>query len=345
MDIPTEPSLRPRIALAMGDPAGIAPELTARLLADREVTSAAQILVVGDRRVLDEGARVAGVTLDIDVVASEDDIPSVHERPLLVDLGHLDPKDVPIGQISKVGGGFALENFKRALKLANAGRVDVVTFTPFNKAAMRLAHPSYEDEIVFVTEMLDFKGVASEFNILPKLWNARVTSHVSISGVAPLITGDNILRGLRLTNAAMKDGGFAAPRIAVAGLNPHAGDGGNFGREEIDIITPTVAEARSEGIDCQGPLPPDTVFVRARKGEFDAVLTMYHDQGQIAMKLIGFDQGITLLGGFAFPVLTPAHGSAYDIAGTGKADPGASRAALLLAARMGAKRRRASLAA
>ena len=342
MDIATEPNLRPRIALAMGDPAGIATELTARLLADREVITAAQILVIGDRRVLAEGARVAGVPLDIDTVSSEDGIPSVHQRPILLDLGHLDPKDVPIGQISRAGGGFALENFKRALKLANAGRVDIVTFTPFNKAAMRLVHPGYEDEIVFVTEVLAFNGVASEFNILPNLWNARVTSHVSISGVAPLITGDNILRGLRLTNEAMKDGGFAAPRIAVAGLNPHAGDGGNFGREEIDIIAPTVAAARREGINCHGPLPPDTVFVRARKGEFDGVLTMYHDQGQIAMKLIGFDRGITLLGGFPFPVLTPAHGSAYDIAGKGVADPGASRAALLLAARMGAQPRRAA---
>jgi 4-hydroxythreonine-4-phosphate dehydrogenase len=346
MDVATAPSpLRPSIALAMGDPAGIAPELTARLLADREVTSAAQLLVIGDRRVLDEGARVAGVTLDLVHAISEDSIPAVHERPVLLDLGHLDPKSVPVGQISMAGGSFALQNFKRALKLASAGRVDVVTFTPFNKAAMRLVHPSYEDEIVFVTEMLDFKGVASEFNILPQLWNARVTSHVPISGVAALITGDSILRGLRLTNEAMKEGGFALPRIAVAGLNPHAGDGGNFGREEIDIIEPILAVARSEGINCHGPLPPDTVFVRARKGEFDAVLTMYHDQGQIAMKLIGFDQGVTLLGGFSFPLLTPAHGSAYDIAGKGVADPGASRAALLLAARMGAQRRRAAVAA
>jgi len=337
--------LRPRIVLAMGDPAGIAPELTARLLADREVTGAAQILVIGDRRVLDEGARVAGVSLDIDQIGSEDDIPTAHDRPVLLDLSHLDPKDIPLGEISKAGGGFALQNFKRALALADAGRFDVVTFTPFNKAAMRLVHPAYEDEIVFVTEMLDFKGVASEFNILPNLWNARVTSHVSISGVAPLITSDNILRGLRLTDAAMKAGGFAVPRIAVAGLNPHAGDGGNFGREEIDTIEPAVVVARGEGINCHGPLPADTVFVRARKGEFDAVLTMYHDQGQIAMKLIGFDQGVTLLGGFPFPLLTPAHGSAYDIAGKGVADPGASRAALLLAARMGVQRRQAALAA
>src|SRR5215475_75472 len=224
---------RPRIALAMGDPAGASPELTAKLLADREVTSSGQILVIGDRRVLAEGARVARVALDIKSVDAKDKIPDVYDQPLLLDLGHLDPNDIKIGEISKAGGSFALENFKTALALAVAKKVDVVTFTPFNKAAMRLAHPSYEDEIVFISEMLKFDGVASEFNILPDLWNAPVTSHVPLSAVAALITRENILRSLRLTDAAMREAGFAAPRIAVAGLNPHAGDGGNFGREEI----------------------------------------------------------------------------------------------------------------
>jgi len=124
-------------------------------------------------------------------------------------------------------------------------------------------------------------------------------------------------------------------RIGVAALNPHAGDGGNFGREEIDVIGPAVQVAQARGIACDGPFPSDTVFVRARRGQFDAVLTMYHDQGQIAMKLIGFESGVTLLGGFPFPITTPAHGTAYDIAGQGIANPGATRAAMLLAARMG----------
>ena len=120
----------------------------------------------------------------------------------------------------------------------------------------------------------------------------------------------------------------------MAALNPHAGDGGNFGREEIDIIAPAVEAARAKGIGCDGPYPADTVFVRARRGDYDAVLTMYHDQGQIAMKLMGFDRGVTLLGGFPFPICTPAHGTAYDIAGKGIANIGATRAAVLLAAAM-----------
>lgn len=335
---------RPRIALAIGCPAGIAPELTARILAEPAVNAAAQIVAIGDRRVIARGAGIAGVDLDLHHLTPGKELPETSSGPIFVDLGNLDPDTIEVGTLSKPAGESALANFKHAIALGADGMVDAVAFSPFNKASMRLAHPAYEDEIVFLTEMLAFKGIASEFNVLPTLWNARVTSHVPISAVAKLITSESVLRGLRLTDRAMREGGYKAPRIAVAGLNPHAGDGGNFGREEIDVIAPAVEAGRTEGITCTGPLPSDTVFVRATRGEFDAVLTMYHDQGQIAMKLIGFDQGVTLLGGFPFPLLTAAHGSAYDIAGRGTADPGALRAAVLLAARMGARRLAAAAA-
>jgi 4-hydroxythreonine-4-phosphate dehydrogenase len=149
-----------------------------------------------------------------------------------------------------------------------------------------------------------------------------------------MITIDAVVNALELTARSLRAAGFEPPRIAVAGLNPHAGDGGNFGREEIDVIAPAVQRARERGVPAEGPFPADTVFVRARGGAFDAVLTMYHDQGQIAMKLMGFDRGVTVLGGFPFPICTPAHGTAYDIAGQGVANLGATRAALLLAVEM-----------
>jgi 4-hydroxythreonine-4-phosphate dehydrogenase len=329
---------RPRVALAIGCPAGIAPELTARMLVDPAVASACDLIAIGDRRVIERGAQVAGVAPTLEFVRASDTLPEKPARPVFIDLGNADAAKIPLGAISVEAGRSALDNFRYAVELAKKGEVDAVTFSPFNKAANRLAHPSYEDEGVFLAEMLGIQRAGSEFNILPKLWNARVTSHVPISGVARLITVDNVLKSLRLTDRTMRASGFNPPRIAVAGLNPHAGDGGNFGREEIDVIAPAVAAGQKEGIVCQGPIPSDTVFVRARKGEFDAVLTMYHDQGQIAMKLIGFEEGVTLLGGLPFPVLTAAHGSAYDIAGKGVANPGAMRAAVLLAARMGAGR-------
>jgi 4-hydroxythreonine-4-phosphate dehydrogenase len=324
----------PTLALAMGDPAGISPELTAKLLALSDVRAAASLVVIGDRRVLAAGAEVAGVDPNVDMRRDLTDLAS-RGRPVFVDLGHLDPAGVTRGVAAREGGAFALANFRIALELAAAGRAHGVCFTPFNKAAMRAAHPSYDDEIGFSTEVLGTTGPASEFNILEGIWNARVTSHVPLASVAGHITRDAVLRAIRLTDSTMRDAGMAAPRIAVAGLNPHAGDGGNFGREEIDAIGPAVEDARRNGADVQGPFPPDTVFVRARNGAFDAVVTMYHDQGQIAMKLMGFERGVTLMGGFPFPICTPAHGTAYDIAGKGIAHIGATRAAVLLAARLG----------
>lgn len=323
----------PTIAFAMGDAAGIGAEVTAQVLNDPAVRSAARFVVIGDLRVLRRGAAAVGAPLDLPVVPAGEPLP---EGTVFVDLGHLDPEEAPYGAVNLTSGRFALENFRSALLLAAAGIADAVAFTPFNKAAMRLAHPRYDDEIGFTAEVLGLAGTAKEFNILDGLWNARVTSHVPLKEVAGLITREAIVENLALTDAALRASGRAAPRIAVAALNPHAGDGGNFGREEIDVIAPAVAEAKAGGIACDGPFPADTVFVRARRGDFDAVLTMYHDQGQIAMKLIGFESGVTLLGGFPFPICTPAHGTAYDIAGTGRANTGATRAALLLAARMAA---------
>jgi 4-hydroxythreonine-4-phosphate dehydrogenase len=328
----------PVVVLAMGDPAGISPELTARLMADAAIREAARLVVIGDRRVLDRGARTAAISLDVATVAPNAPLPNGSGPPILVDLGHLDPSTIRVGEVQEAGGRYALENFKTALACGMAGAAHAVCFTPFNKSAMRLAHPSYEDEIVFMQEMLGLKSKASEFNVLPKIWNARVTSHVPLSAVASRISRKVICEALALTDAAMREAGYDAPRIGVAALNPHAGDNGNFGREEIDIIGPAVSDAEARGIACDGPYPSDTVFVRAMRGQFDAVLTMYHDQGQIAMKLIGFEEGVTLLGGMPFPVTTPAHGTAYDIAGRGIANPGASRAAVLLAARMGGAR-------
>jgi 4-hydroxythreonine-4-phosphate dehydrogenase len=330
----------PRLAHAVGCPAGVAPELSARILADNQLTSAARIIAIGDARVLTRGAKVSGVTLDIAIIGVDDPLPD-GDGPVLIDLRNLDPETIPVGALSKPSGDSAMANFRKAIALAKAGIVDAVTFSPFNKASMRLSHAAYEDEVVFLNEVLNFEGTASEFNILPGLWNARVTSHVPISGVAALIRRDTILRSLRLTNDAMRAAGFTPPRIGVAGLNPHAGDGGNFGREDIDEIRPAVEAGQSEGIVCEGPFPSDTVFVRARKGEFDAVLTMYHDQGQIAMKLIGFEQGVTVLGGYPFAVATAAHGSAYDIAGQGVAKSDAMRNAMMIATRMGVATRRA----
>jgi 4-hydroxythreonine-4-phosphate dehydrogenase len=321
----------------MGDPAGVSPELTAKLLCLEDVRAAANIVVFGDRRILEEGAKVAGLTLDVSYVSPEADFDATL-RPVVIDLKHLSPADVKRGEATAEGGAFALENFRRALVMAQQGKADAVCFTPFNKKAMRYVYPGYDDEIRFISEVIGFNGHAREFNVLGKLWNARVTSHIPLAQVASTISVEGILSELALTDRTLRDAGFDKPRIAVAGLNPHAGDGGNFGDEEVKIIEPAVNIAIERGFDASGPYPADTVYVRAKGGAFDAVLTMYHDQGQIAMKLMGFDRGVTFMGGLPFPVCTAAHGTAYDIAGKGIANIGASREAVLLAARMAAQK-------
>jgi 4-hydroxythreonine-4-phosphate dehydrogenase len=312
---------KPVIALAMGDPAGISPELTAKVVALPEVRAAARVVVIGDRRLFDDGAKTAGIAPEVE----------------FQDMKNLDPATIKRGTPSREGGTAALANYRQALRMVADGKAQAVCFTPFNKQSMKLADPSYDDEIRFTAAVLGFKGVATEFNVLEKLWNARVTSHIPLAAVSAALTVDGIVEALQLTNDALKAAGFNPPRIGVAALNPHAGDGGNFGREEIDIIEPAVRKAKAKGLPVEGPYPADTVFVRAKGGQFDAVLTMFHDQGQIAMKLMGFDRGVTVLGGFPFPICTPAHGTAYDIAGKGIANIGATRAALLLAAEMASR--------
>jgi 4-hydroxythreonine-4-phosphate dehydrogenase len=329
-------TMRPLVALAMGDPAGISPELTAKLVTLDDIRARCRLAVIGDRRVFNEGVRVAGASPQLKTVGQGADFGGDDDDALFVDLGHLDPAEIKRGSASLAGGRFALANYRYALELGRDGRVDAVCFTPFNKQAMRLARADYDDEIAFSAEVVGLTSAASEFNVLDQLWNARVTSHIPLRDVASRLSIERIHRALALTDACMRKAGFARPRIAVAGLNPHAGDGGNFGREEIDVIAPAVTAGQRDGIAAEGPFPADTVFLRAKAGAFDAVLTMYHDQGQIAMKLMGFDRGVTLLGGFPFPICTPAHGTAYDIAGRGIASAGASRAALLLAAEMAA---------
>jgi 4-hydroxythreonine-4-phosphate dehydrogenase len=169
-----------------------------------------------------------------------------------------------------------------------------------------------------------------------------VTSHVPLKDVSALLTREGVADGVALLTRGLRSAGLATPRIAVCGLNPHNGDGGAFGREEIDVIAPGVELARSQGYPADGPFPADTIFVRATRKDgqgYDGVLTMYHDQGQIAMKLMGFDRGVTVPGGLPIPIATPAHGTAYDIAGRGVANTGAMRNAFALACKMGATRR------
>jgi 4-hydroxythreonine-4-phosphate dehydrogenase len=323
-----------RVGLLLGDPSGIGPELVARLVAGDELDPRVATIVIGEPQVLARGAEAAGVEFHLPVIAGPEEADDYAGGAALIQGPPLDPTDAPIGQASALAGKYVLDAFRQALRLAERRQLDAICFAPCNKQAMHAGGLAFEDELRFFTHELGHDGYVGEINATGDLATTRVTSHVPLAAVAGLITEDAVLKATRLAHATLRAAGNPHPRIAVAGLNPHAGDGGIFGREEIDVIAPAVERARAEQIAAAGPYPADTVFVRARGGEFDAVVTMYHDQGQIAMKLMGFERGITILAGLPVPITTPAHGSAFDIAGKGTARVDALRQAYLTACRM-----------
>ena len=325
--------MTPRIGLVLGDPAGIGPELIARLLASHE-RPPARVIVVGDLWLLREGEASAGVTLDLQVVHALDEADVDADTPIFLEHASIGAGERVRGEASAAGGRSVLGCLRRTLDLARAGDIDALTFAPLNKHAMHLAGYGYDDELHWFADELDYHGHCGELNVLENLWTSRVTSHVALREAPALIDAEGIVAAVRLADDSLKAAGIERPRIAVAALNPHAGDGGIFGREEIDVIAPAVARARALGIDAEGPFPADTVFVRARDGRHDAVVTMYHDQGQIAMKLMGFERGVTVLGGLPIAITTPAHGTAYDIAGKGIANDTAMHRAFAIACRM-----------
>jgi 4-hydroxythreonine-4-phosphate dehydrogenase len=321
-----------RVGLLLGDPCGIGPELVARLVAGGDVDPDAATLVIGEPRVLARGTRHAGIELRLPELSSPDE--AAEGTAALLRGPSIDLAAAPVGEVSAAAGAYVLDAFRQALGLVRAGALDALCFAPCNKQAMHAGGLAFEDELRFFAHELGCAGYVGEINSTGDLATTRVTSHVPLRVVADLITEDAVLDATRLAHATLRATGKPHPRIAVAGLNPHAGDGGVFGHEEIEVIAPAVARARAEQIAASGPFPADTVFVRARDGAFDAVVTMYHDQGQIAMKLMGFERGITILAGLPVPVTTPAHGSAFDIAGTGAARVDALRQAYLTACQM-----------
>ncbi|WP_424975635.1 4-hydroxythreonine-4-phosphate dehydrogenase PdxA [Dinoroseobacter sp. S124A] len=323
---------KPRIAIVPGDPSGIGPELIAKLLQSDEVRAAADILLVGDSHLWQQGAAQAQTELELATI-SEEAITQQHGLSHL-EMDTITPEQVQVAEVTVLGGTTSLRCLDKAMDLAMAGLVDGILFGPFNKAAMTAAGLNAEDEHRYMARYLGHEGYHSELNVLDELMTTRVTSHIGLKDVAANITEAGVLRAVNLANDTLRKAGKARPRIAVAALNPHAGDNGKFGREEIEILEPAVASAQKRQMDVTGPWPSDTVFLKAQRGEVDAVVTMYHDQGQIAIKLMGFERGVTVAGGLPIPVATPAHGTAFDIAGQNKANVGATRQAFDLLVRM-----------
>jgi 4-hydroxythreonine-4-phosphate dehydrogenase len=324
----------PVIGLIPGDCTGIGPEQTARILADGNLTEVARLVVIGDARVLEMGMAHAGVKLNVRRIASP--AKAIWENGVvpLVDLGNVDPARFPLGKANAESGKRTGDTLARAIEFAKAGELDAITFAPLNKRAMFDGGWKFPDEHKMFAHLLGHESYFSEMNVLDGQWMSRVTGHQSLREALDGINPASITDAIELADRMMRKAGIERPRIAVAALNPHAGENGLFGRDEIEMIRPTVEAVAKTGIACTGPFPADTVYIRAFAGEFDSVVAMYHDQGQIATKLKGFNRGVTVTAGLDTVFTTPSHGTAFDIVGKGVAKTGAIESAVRLAAQL-----------
>lgn len=331
---------KPVIGLMLGDATGIGPEISARLLASGVASELANVVVIGDKRVLDLGIRNAGVKLGYRMVPSVDVIRWPSESLPVVDLGNIDPVHFKQGEPSAESGRLTGETLKYMIDLALMRKIDGICFAPLNKGALHQGGWKYHDEHQMFAKLTGHTGFFGEMNVIKEFSTFRVTSHVALREALNLVTPERIESAIRLADDTLRATGHARPRIGVAALNPHCGENGLFGDEEIRIIRPTVDRMRAAGVNCTGPISSDAIFIKARSGEFDGVVMMYHDQGQIATKLLGFNKGVTVTAGLKTVFTTPAHGTAYDIVGQGRADPGALEHAFRLAAKLAAHGRK-----
>ncbi len=302
------------IAMLLGDPAGIGPELISKLL-NNEMTNKANIVLIGERQVFENGNNITGISHNIDVVEKFDQIDFNKTNKVLLDISK--GKNHKLAEPSKESGESVLEALDLALTLAKEKKIDAINFAPMNKTSLKLGGNKHSDELQLMAEKLEVNSFCCEFNVIDNFWTARVTSHIPIREVAQHITKKNIMKPIKLINEIMELNGVKNPRIAIQALNPHA----EFGTEEKDEIIPAIEEAKTLGYNVDGPLPCDTSFVVAYKNKnHDCMVGMYHDALQSGLKAFGFDRGVTVQGGLTVPVTTTAHGSAFAIAGKNEAN-------------------------
>ena len=323
--------LRPIIAITMGDPAGIGAEIAVKCLKEPEIYSLASPLIIGDMDQITDAIRMTGGGLSVNIIASPGDGLFSHGTIDLIDLNNVGPSEVEYGKVSPVAGKAAYEYIEKAIGFALERQVDAIVTGPIHKESLNLAGYHYSGHTEIFAKLTGTRDYAmmladGDFRVV------HVTTHVSLRRACDLIKKDRVLVVIRLTHDALRRLGIEKPRIGVAGLNPHAGEGGLFGSEEIEEIGPAIREAQAEGILAEGPVPPDTVFAKARGGQYDAAIAMYHDQGHIAMKTSAFRldaetgkwlsvSGVNVTLGLPIIRTSVDHGTAFGKAGKGRANP------------------------
>ncbi len=321
----------PTIGIIMGDPAGIGPEITLKALADPEVHSLCRPVVIGDRALLDGLSRTLGLDLPLSAEPVADgDIQVVDIEPEAASSGS---SPIAMGSVSAAAGHAALRAIRRALSLAKAGKAQALVMAPITKESLAMTGTGYHSEFdVFgaLTGGSDVRSAVKWQDVV----RMSATGHIAFHDIVSQLTPERIASTGRQLAAVMTTLGHVRPRLAVAALNPHAGEGGLFGDEEQTIIGPAIEALRRDGLDVCGPIPADTVFPRTVKGDFHGIVFLYHDQGNIAMKAVGFGEAVVIYTNMPFPVTSPGHGSALDIAGQGIADPGNLVECVRVAARL-----------
>lgn len=326
-------SQKPILGIILGDAAGVGPEIITKLAGSNFYSDYCRPIIIGDVRVFNRAAKVNGLDIPIQIIENVEEATWEEGIPVL-DQKDLNPDNVPFSIMCKESGQSTMDMLSLGVNLYKENKIDGFCFGPLNKAGMIQAGCRFESEHHFMADLFHHTDPFGEINVLGDLWTTRTTSHIPIAEVSNNLSVNSIMRAITLANTTLKNSGIAKPRLGLAALNPHAGEGGKCGREEIDVIAPAIEEAHKQGIDAKGPFPSDILFIKAFGGEFDGVVTMYHDQGQIALKLKGFDQGITIAGGLPAPIVTCAHGTAYDIAGKGIVKTSAFENAVKMASKM-----------
>lgn len=327
-------SRKPIIAILLGDAGGVGSEIIAKLTISKFFNKYCRIILIGDKKIIDRAYALLGSKSLVKIINRVEDANWDDDLYPMLDLNNLNIENVPFGKMSIISGKACLDMLTLATELYKNNQIEGFCFAPLNKAGLKDAGCKFESEHHFLADLFHHTEPFGEINVLGNLWTTRTTSHIPINEVSQNITIDSILRALKLCNTSLKQSGIKQPRIALCALNPHCGEGGRCGREEIDVIIPAIEQANKIGIYALGPYPSDITFIKAFNGNFDGVVTMYHDQGQIALKLKGFDQGITIAGGLPAPIATCGHGTAYDIAGKGIVKTSAFENAVMMVCKM-----------
>src|SRR5712664_1136768 len=335
-DRATSRRARPRIGITMGDPAGIGPEVVLKAVAEEEVRAVCRPVIIGDAQLLAHNARTLDLQCGYEIVRRDEELPRQSNEPIIFHLnnisGHVEP-----GIESGAAGKAAAQYIEAAVELCAAGSIDAIATAPINKRALFLGGYSFPGHTEFLAHLTGTEDYAMGF-VAANLRIVLISTHVPLAEAIRLVERDRIIRTINLTNRELKRWGIERPRLAVAALNPHGAEGGLFGMEEASEIAPAIEACRTvDDIDVQGPFSADTVFLRASRGEFDAVIACYHDQAMIPVKCLSFGEAVNVTLGLPFIRTSVDHGTAFDIAGKGIAEHSSMNAAIKLAAELSSR--------